>query len=349
LKAYSQVDSNPAAAREKLLALTKAHPGYAGRMRVLIARTYALEGKNAQAAKELESLAAQVEKSDLPEVLTALVTVHLSGDRPADATRVLDIYARKYPDIPEITYLLAETRLRAGDRAKAQNLLKDLVAKHPQYAQAYALLGQLERGQNALPKAEEYLRKALALDSNLANAWIDLAGVYVSRKDLNNAESTLKQGLQTNPGNALLQYELASVYDAKGKQSDANTLYRSILAAYPNYLPALNNLALNMAEMGSDLALAKSYAEKAYQIEKNNPIVQDTYGWILVLANDPVKGLALLEQAARGLPNDPNVLYHLSIALAKTGRMQEAKTYLQRARNAGLTVNLQKKAEIYLK
>lgn len=347
LKAYAELDSNPTDARGKLQALIKSNPAYAGRVRLLIARTYALEGKTALAVKELEGLAGQVEKGDLPEVLTALTAVHLSTGKAAIAVKVLEGYAKKYPDIPDITYLLAETKLQAGDAATAQTLLKRLISQYPNYAQAYALLGQIERSQNTFATAEANLRKAVALDSKLANAWISLAGVYVSRKELPKAEDALKQALESNPGNALLQYELASIYDAMERRQDANALYRTILGAYPTYLPALNNIAANLGE-GGEIASAQQYAEKAYQIDKRNPTVQDTYGWILILNNNTNKGLPLIQQAALGSPSDPTVLYHLGAALIKAGKTAEGKPYLQRALASGLSESLRKKAKSLL-
>lgn len=347
LKAYAQLDANPASARENLQNLAITHPGYAGRVRLLIARSYALEGKAWMAVKELENLASQVQASDLPEVLTALSAVHISNGKPMEAERILALYAKKYPNIPEISYLLAEAQLQAGNTSQAQSLLKQLTTKYPRHAQAYALLGQIDRGKNAFAEAETNLRKAVALDSNLANAWINLAGVYISRKDFTKAEDALKQGLATNPGNALLQNELANIYDAMGRFREANSLYRTILISYPNYLPALNNLALNLAEEG-DIGNAKKYAEKAYQLDKTNATIQDTYGWILVLTNNTDKGLPLLQQAIRAMPNDPTVSYHLGAALMKAGKTQEGKVYVQRALSAGLTENLHKKAQTLL-
>lgn len=344
LNAYAQFNSNPSGAREKLQALIKSHPAYAGRARFLVARSYAVEGKTPLAVKELEGLAAQVEKGDLPEVLTALAAVHISNGKPAEAANSLQVYAKKYPDMMEITYLLAEVRFQMGDMVSTQTLLKQLLSKRPNHARAYALLGQIERSQSVLPQAEEHLRKAVTLDRNLTNAWVSLAGVYVSRKDLPKAEGALKQGLETNPGNVLLQYELANLYDATGRGQDATPLYRTILATSPNYVPALNSFALNLAE-GNDLAGARQYAEKAYRIDKRDPTVQDTYGWILILSKDTVRGLPLLEQAARGLPDDPAVLYHLGAALLKTGKTEEGKRYLQRSLVAGPTENLRVKAQ----
>lgn len=348
LMAYAQFNSNPSGARKILQALIKSHPAYSGRARFLVARSYAVEGKTALAVKELEDLAAQVEKGDLPEVLTALAAVHIATGKPGNAASVLETYSKKYPDIAEIAYLLAEVRFQTRDIASAQTLLKQVVVRQPNYARAYALLGQIERSQNALPLAEEHLRKAVTLDGTLGNAWVNLAGVHVSRKDMVKAESVLKQGLDTNPGNALLQYELANLYDAMGRGQEANPLYRTILATYPNYVPALNGIALNLAD-GSDLVSARQFSEKAYLINKSDPTVQDIYGWILVLNKDTAKGLPLLEQAARALPNDPAVLYHLGAALIMTGKAEEGKRYLQNSLAAAPPESLRIKAQSLLK
>ena len=344
VKAYVLLDTNPSAARKQLQDLSQSQPAFAGRTRMLIARSYAREGKPALAAKELESLAAQVNPGDLPEVLTALTAVHLSSGNAAEATKILETYARKNPTTPEIPYLLAEVRLQAGDMARTQALLKQLIAKHSRFAPAYNLLGQIERSQNALSQAELHLTRAVALDGTVASGWVNLAGVHVSRNNFAKAEDSLKRGLKINPGNAVLQFELANIYDAMGKSAYANELYKKILDAYPSYLPALNNIALNLSESG-DLDNARSYAKNAYQIDPQNPAIQDTYGWVLVLGGDVSNGLPLLNQAVRGLPNDSTVLYHLGSALLKAGKNQEGKQYVQRALAAGLPKHLQKKAQ----
>lgn len=343
VKAYALLDTNSSSARKQLQDLAQAQPAFAGRTRMLTARSYARDGKPALAAKELESLAAQVDPGDLPEVLTALTALQLSSGNAAEAAKTLEIYAKKNQSTPEIPYLLAEVRLQAKDLARTQSLLKQLIATHPDFAPAYNLLGQIERGQNALPQAEAHLVKAVALDETVPSAWINLAGVHVSRNNLAKAEATLRRGMTANPGNALLEFELANIYDAMGKSAAANELYKSILTAYPTYLPALNNLALNLAESG-DLENARSHAKNAYQTDPRNPAIQDTYGWVLVLSGDPGKGMPLLTQAAQALPNDPTVMYHLGSALFKAGKSQEGKQYVQRALAAGLPTPLQRKA-----
>ena len=343
LIAYAQISSNPSGARAKLQSLIKLHPAYAGRARFLVARSYAVEGKTSLAAKELEDLAAQVEKDDLPEVLTALAAVHIANGKPSDAANALEAFSKKYPDRVEIAYLLAEVRFQMGDMASTETLLKQVISRRPDHARAYALLGQVERNQNASPQAEDHLRKAVTLDGRLTNAWVNLAGYHVARKELPKAEGALKQGLVANPGNLLLQYELAKFYDATGRSRDATPIYRAILASSPNNVQALSSYALNLAE-GNDLTAAKKHAEKAYRIDNRNPMAQDTYGWILTLSDETKKGLPLLAEAARTLPDDPSVMYHLGAALLKSGKTEEGKRYIQRSLVPGLPENLRVKA-----
>ncbi len=348
LVAYAQLGTDPSGARQKLQSLVKSAPAYAGRTNFLIARSYAMEGKTAQAATELEALAAKVQKGDLPEVLTALAALYVSSGQSAKGISVLDLYARKHPDIVEISYLLAEVRFQSGDLGNAETLLKQIVLNAPNYGRAYALLGQIERHRNALSLAEEHLRKAVALDKNLATSWVNLAGVYVDRKEPDKAVSILKQGLAANPGQPLLQYELANLYDSIGKASDANPLYKTVLTTYTNYVPALNGLALNLAESG-DVAQAKTYAERAYAIDQHNSTTQDIYGWILVLNKETGKGLPLLQQALAALPNDPAVLYHLGAALVQTGKQDEGRSYLKRALATAPPENIRAKVQSLLK
>jgi hypothetical protein len=50
-----------------------------------------------------------------------------------------------------------------------------------------------------------------------------------------------------------------------------------------------------------------------------------------VRRGDPERGLPLLEEAARGLPGQPEVRYHLGVALAETGDAARAATLLEEA------------------
>ena len=61
-------------------------------------------------------------------------------------------------------------------------------------------------------------------------------------------------------------------------------------------------------------------------MEPDNPLVQDTLGWILLQTRtDPAKALALIEQAAATLPDNGEIHWHLANALAVNGRKEDAR------------------------
>ena len=54
------------------------------------------------------------------------------------------------------------------------------------------------------------------------------------------------------------------------------------------------------------------------------PAIQDTYGWALFKSGQAGKAIAYLEAAAKGMPDDAEIQYHLAAALAASGRQSEA-------------------------
>ena len=96
-------------------------------------------------------------------------------------------------------------------------------------------------------------------------------------------------------------------------------------------MPALNNLAWNYAEYGSNLTTALAYARTAQEAEPNNPEVADTLGWIYFRTKDYIKAVDLLKQSAEKIPDNPVVRYHLGMACYKKGDVPCAKEALQQA------------------
>jgi Flp pilus assembly protein TadD len=69
-------------------------------------------------------------------------------------------------------------------------------------------------------------------------------------------------------------------------------------------------------------------ARSAHELAGTVPNVQDTYGWLLVRAGRLSEALPLLQAAAAGLPDSPEVRYHLAAALAQAGQKDEARVLL---------------------
>ena len=89
----------------------------------------------------------------------------------------------------------------------------------------------------------------------------------------------------------------------------------------------LNNLAWLYQRKGDPRA--RQVAERAYRIAPI-PAIADTLGWLLTLQGGAATGVTYLTEASNAMPANPDVQYHLAVALEKTGKADDARAILQR-------------------
>ncbi|RKZ56912.1 MAG: hypothetical protein DRQ44_16290 [Gammaproteobacteria bacterium] len=143
------------------------------------------------------------------------------------------------------------------------------------------------------------------------------AGIRVLLKWLNN-----------NPDDQVIRFMLAVSYLADGKLDAARAEYEKILEKQPENAAVLNDLAWLYHEKRKPGAL--EMARKASKLAPDNPVIQDTYGWILVQSGGARSGLDILKDAASKLPDNREIQYHLAFTLAETGQTDKAKVILKK-------------------
>lgn len=345
LQGYSLVQSDPPGARAKLEKVLTAAPERFGPAKLLIARSYAMQGDLAKAASTLEELAAKVEPTSLYSVLSALRTVQTMAGKPNDALAVVTRFANQNPSLTELAYLRAEMLLANGANKEAREALKQILTKRPDNLQAAVLLGGLNRVDGRFDDAEKLLKPVVAREPTAVPAWLELAKVYTatSREDL--AASTLSTGLNANAGDPQLLFELASLHNAAGRIDTANKLFEELLSRQPGNVPAMIHLGLNLADSGKDMSRARELTGKAYELAKASPEAQDAYGWVLAVAGDRQKSVDLLQKAATARPEEGVIAYHLGAARIKAGKVDQGKQDVRRAISLGLPQTLKAKAE----
>ena len=93
-----------------------------------------------------------------------------------------------------------------------------------------------------------------------------------------------------------------------------------------------NNLASLLSTYRQDEASLERAARIARRLKGTEfPPYQDTYGWIRFRLGDYDTALDYLRSAARALPDDPLVQYHLGRTYAALDRSEDAIRHLRRA------------------
>jgi len=78
-----------------------------------------------------------------------------------------------------------------------------------------------------------------------------------------------------------------------------------------------------------ELATARRLAEQAFAVAPRVPLIDDTLGWILVAQGEADKALTYLSAANLSAPKNPDIQYHLAVALNRLGWRADAQAVLE--------------------
>jgi Flp pilus assembly protein TadD len=202
---------------------------------------------------------------------------------------------------------------------------RDYAKANPGQAADYLLADTFVRLRR-LPDAEATLTKSLAATPS-SNTVLKLAQVIAASGDVNKALRQHTSWLAKNANDIGVRQQYATLLLTAGKVTDARREYETVLKQQPDDPVSLNNLAWIIHK--DQPARALEMASKSVRMLPQSAEMIDTLGWMKVLGNDQAEGLVLLQQAYDLAKENPQIGYHLAVALDKTGKREQAKTLLQ--------------------
>lgn len=133
--------------------------------------------------------------------------------------------------------------------------------------------------------------------------------------------------IKTNPKDLRTRRILALAHLKVGNTDLAINHHEALAEMSPRDVVILNNLASLYHRRGDKRSY--DYAKRAYDLAPNQPQTIDTYGWMLVQKGDVEQGLRLLRNAQARSDSQPEIGYHIAVALDALGRHQEALREIQ--------------------
>lgn len=163
-----------------------------------------------------------------------------------------------------------------------------------------------------------------------SDAQFQLGRHYHLAGDLNQAQAHYQRALEISPGHVDATTQLAALLASRGELQSAWQLLQKALAVDPDSFTTWTNLG-NLLMQGGESADALKAYQHAAAIKPDH--VPARYG--MAIARASMGQLAAAESDLRELLRDrsdlPDALASLGTVLAKTGRTEEARDYLNRA------------------
>ena len=272
----------------------------------------------------------------LPESAEAhfkLAAIHNALKDGAAARKELDAALKYDPKHLNAKITLAQLNLAEGKADEALRLAKELQLEHPETQQGPIIEAQALSGQSKPAAAVKVLEAAYQTFPDSDDVVIALARLRWAQGEQEASLQLVQDWRAKHPNNPGPSVYLGLTYLSAGREQEAADAFEQALKLLPNDVGVLNNLAILTAKKDPQRALV--YAEKAYSLQPQNPLIADTLGWLLVQQGDVERGLKLLQTAHNQSPEQSEVHYHYAAALAKSGAKEQARRELQRLLDSG--------------
>jgi predicted Zn-dependent protease len=271
---------------------------------------------------------------------------------------------RRAPDNKLLQFDLARAQFAANDRAGARATLEKVLAADPNWGPGIAAMAQIAIAEGKTEEALGLADRLKRVGKNPGPGLVLEGDIYMSSRQFDKAvvayaaandvtpsarlaiaeyqarvaagrqpvTAPLGAWLQKNPGDMAVRVRLAEAIEQSGDLPGAMRQYEKALAAAPDNVLVLNNLAVIYGRMGDKRAVET--ARRAFEKAPGEPAIADTYGWNLVAAGETAEGLKILRQAHEKAKDAPEIQYHLGVALARSGDKAGARQALAAALQA---------------
>src|ERR1041384_57708 len=226
---------------------------------------------------------------------------------------------------------VARCYYESGRYQEAIDVLKAGLTMLPNDAVLTISLGDNYAALGKPAEAEKAYREVMRATNGSVESRQRLASVLSKQGRDAEAEALLRGVGEVSPKNTNAHLTLASSLERQGKIAEADKEYRKALELEPNNPLVLNNVGYSMLERGVNLEEALKMIQRAIEAAPGEPAYLDSLGFAYFKLGKYAEGEQPLLEAARQLPNVPDIQEHLGDLYAGWRKPEQARAAWQRA------------------
>ncbi|WNB75272.1 tetratricopeptide repeat protein [Methylomonas koyamae] len=318
-----------------------------------------LAGRAGDLAKAREYLEKAVKQAPNDKQLRKMLLEVLVSNRDYDdAIKLCQSVLDDKPDDPETLFTLALIHMQQNQVDKAENTLERLLSNPEWEGQASFYLGKIELDQQRPEKALAWFDRVeegnYAFDADMA-----AVSLLMGQKRLDDVEARVKRMEVKYPEQRLrILMVKAELYNQSGRYQEAfdalslalkeapdnrDVLYARALVAErldkldvleadllkilekkPDDVAALNALGYTLVDRTQRYDEAAKYLGKAIELQPDEPVIVDSYGWLLYKQGKLALALEYLRKAYEKQPEN-EIAAHIAEVLWEMGDKKQAR------------------------
>jgi len=270
----------------------------------------------------------------------ALVAVQLAVERPQDALTTMQPLIASNPDVS--TLRLAATVYEANkDTPSAVKILREAIVKDPLQTALYVDFAELAMDHQSFQTGVEMINSGLKLQPDAPQLYVARGVLYVQLADYEKAESDFEKAERLDPGQGMSAAAQGLLAEEQNQNDPDQALatVRAKLARKPDdafllYLQAAI-LSKKSPETGSqEFKQGLDAARRAVDLQPSLTPAHNVLAKYYLDAGQSALAAKECRLVLKQNPSDQSALYHLVIALRKTGDQAEIPDLLKRLATA---------------
>src|SRR5262245_3801686 len=360
--------TNFAKAEEAVLKTVELAPDY-NQAQQFLAQIYVASGKHKQALEQLQGMVSRNAKDSASWLQIGLIQreatnypaakeafeqfIAISPSGPNTGTVLNDLawlYSENLGDLNRAYELARRARDLLPGNANAADTLGWVLYRRGEYVRALPLLQESAAKLSEEPEvlfhlgithymlgeegpAKVNLQNALQLGR--AAVWrleaedrLDVLAIDPTKTDTRQV-GELEKKLASRPDDPVVLVRLAAVYERDGAVDKAIAAYEKCLKLNPNSVPAMVKLAMIYSARPNNTKKALELARSAHNRATDDPTISHTLGRLAYQSGDHKWAFSLLQESARKLDKDSDVLFDLALASYSVGAVSNAVVVMQ--------------------